>query len=82
MHAGKNFGRLSIVLPEQTLTFEVCATTDGAKAVSEEHLELQRGRMRLAQLYIDYRLKKDCDRRMGESVRGAPGSYDGNGTGV
>ena len=43
MHAGKNFGRLSIVLPEQTLTFEVCATTDGAKAVSEEHLELQRG---------------------------------------
>ncbi len=58
MHAGKNFGRLSIVLPEQTLTFEVCATTDGAKAVSEEHLELQRGRMRLAQLYIDYRLKK------------------------
>lgn len=41
MHAGKNFGRLSIVLPEQTLTFEVCATTDGAKAVSEEHLELQ-----------------------------------------
>lgn len=32
MHAGKNFGRLSIVLPEQTLTFEVCATTGRRKS--------------------------------------------------
>lgn len=58
MHGGKNFGRLSFVLPQETLVFEVCASGAGRAPDSSAHRQIQEGRVRLTQLYMDYRLKK------------------------
>lgn len=57
LHGGKNFGRLIFALPGETFVFSVCAS--GVKGTAfAAHREMQAGRMRLTQLYIDYRLKK------------------------
>lgn len=60
LHAGKNFGHISFEFPGQTLSAEICVTTDCGK---EGHIESGRhrnlrSRMELTQLYVAYRLKK------------------------
>lgn len=60
LHAGKNFGRLLFELAGSEFSFEVCASR--IKRLETPNLsgkkDLKQGRVRLTQLYIDYRLKK------------------------
>lgn len=58
MHGGNNFGRLLFELPDGTLTLSVCARNIRCAAEPTQRKEVQIGRVRLTQLYIDYRLKK------------------------
>ena len=60
MHSGKNFGKIYIQSPHCCLTFTVTATEKAKEegAVSSDRMELQAGRIKLTQLYMDYRLKK------------------------
>lgn len=58
MHGGRNFGCITFEVPGETFTFSVCARNITMVPASIQHREVQRGRIRLTQLYIDYRLKK------------------------
>ncbi|MBO5070123.1 MAG: hypothetical protein J6C37_07155, partial [Roseburia sp.] len=60
LHAGKNFGRICFEIPGKKLEFTVCASRSPEKkqpAVSI-HREEAECRVKLLQLYMDYRLKK------------------------
>lgn len=60
LHGGRNFGALYFELPGQTIRFEVTARRDAEpqKRQETERRQMQKGRVRLMQLYMDYRLKK------------------------
>lgn len=60
LHAGKNFGRLSFEIPGGTLICSLCVSRTEKKEtlVKSEHRKIKEGRVRLLQLYMDYRLKK------------------------
>lgn len=60
LHAGRNFGRLCFELPGRALEFTVCASRTEMKSVetAPDYLALKEGKVRLTQLYVDYRLKK------------------------
>lgn len=60
LHSGKNYGRLTFEYPGEVLQTMVMATMDRKSAREEVsvHYELQDGRRKLMQLYVDYRLKK------------------------
>ena len=60
LHAGRNYGRLFFEFPGHELCFEVCASRGdcGAQMKQSEHREIAEGRVRLMQLYMDYRLKR------------------------
>lgn len=60
LHAGKNYGRLIFGMPGKKLVFSVCATKNACLDRTEfsEHQQIREARIRLTQLYIDYRLKK------------------------
>lgn len=60
LHAGKNYGKLSFTYPGGILEFFVCATRDRKKNETEKsaHSQVRADRIRLLQIYMDYRLKK------------------------
>lgn len=60
LHAGKNFGRLTFAYPGGILETAFVVTADGKADKQKEsvHRELAEGRVKLMQLYMDYRLKK------------------------
>ena len=60
LHAGRNYGRLFFEFPGHELCFEVCASRGDCEValVQSEHREISEGRVRLMQLYMDYRLKR------------------------
>lgn len=60
LHAGKNFGRIYFTLPGAELAFSICASRGEKKElrILTEHREIKEARVRLLQLYMDYRLKK------------------------
>lgn len=60
LHAGKNFGCLTFCLPKKVVHFTVCASQRNKKEEGHttEHLEIKENKIRLMQLYLDYRLKK------------------------
>lgn len=60
LHAGKNYGVITFAIPGQILTFTVCASKSDESASQHllEHLEIKENKVRLLQLYMDYRLKK------------------------
>lgn len=60
LHAGRNYGRFIFEFPGHELCFEVCASRGDCEAafVPSEHREISEGRVRLMQLYMDYRLKR------------------------
>lgn len=60
LHAGKNFGRLRFETPTETLTFEICVSREGKREETglTEYRDIKECRVRLLQLYLDYRLKR------------------------
>lgn len=60
LHAGKNFGRITLESPGSELHFDVCASRNKkAERVSDPaHRQMNEGKIRLMKLYLDYRLKK------------------------
>lgn len=60
LHAGKNYGRLTFEYPGGVLETRVMATSDIKLAEQKVSVrrEIQEGRTKLMQLYMDYRLKK------------------------
>lgn len=60
LHAGRNYGRIRFSIPGSELCFEVCASKEEkeGKTAHFDHREVKEGRVRLLQLYLDYRLKK------------------------
>jgi hypothetical protein len=60
LHAGKNYGRLSIKLPGQTICFAVCASRGKKKdwPLRPAHRKTEEARVALLGLYVDYRLKR------------------------
>lgn len=59
LHAGNNYGALYFRMHGRTLRLAVTARRDGGpQEVQTERRQVQRGRIRLMQLYMDYRLKK------------------------
>ena len=60
LHAGWNFGRLCFSFPGGEIALTVRASRSQRKMTQErtERLEVKRGRIRLLQLYMDYRLRK------------------------
>lgn len=57
MHAGKNFGRITIKSVRQEITIPVCAICSG-KGVQKVAREIKEARIKLLQSYIAYRLKQ------------------------
>lgn len=60
LHAGKNYGRICFEIPGKKLEFTVCASKGPKKQqkMVSIHREEAACRVRLLQLYMDYRLKK------------------------
>ena len=59
MHAGRNYGRIYMDVPGRTLCFTVCASTRKAdKSRVSDHTDQNNCRIRLLELYLDYRLKR------------------------
>ncbi len=60
LHAGKNYGRILLKLPGQTLSFAVCASRAKKKdwPLRPAHRQMQEARVGLLGLYVDYRLKR------------------------
>lgn len=60
LHAGKNFGRLVFSYTGGECVLEVCVSErqPDEMCTNREQLDIQKCRMQLMQLYIDYRLKK------------------------
>ncbi len=60
LHAGRNYGRLFFHMPDGTFSLEVCAarTKKGESGRKMRGRKLQEGRIQLARLYIEYRLKR------------------------
>ena len=58
LHAGKNFGRLKFDYPGGHLFYEVMVSTKSDEKQVSEHIDVQKGKAQLMQLYMDYRLKK------------------------
>ena len=60
LHAGKNFGRIYFEIPGRKLEFTVCASKGSQKqhSVKSIHRDEAECKVRLVQLYMDYRLKK------------------------
>lgn len=60
LHAGKNYGRLIFWLFDQKVIFEVSVRGDREHDAKEApiHRQVQQAHISLAQLYVDYRLKK------------------------
>lgn len=60
LHEGKNFGCMTFEMPGETFLFHVCAVRgeEQENKGKSEHREVQEGKVRLMQLYMDYRLKK------------------------
>lgn len=62
LHAGRNFGRLIFEMSGLSYFFEVCASRrealSGEATIKPAHRDSKECRVRLLQLYIDYRLKR------------------------
>lgn len=60
LHGGKNFGRLYFEFPGGELRYSLCVSRTGKKEapVRSARREVKEARVRLLQLYMDYRLKK------------------------
>lgn len=60
LHAGRNFGRLRFETLTETLDFEICVSREPEKEPQglTEYRDSKECRVRLLQLYLDYRLKR------------------------
>lgn len=60
LHAGRNYGRLTFRMPGGEFRFEVCASrgSEEESGRGRTRREIGEGRVELAKLYMDYRLKK------------------------
>lgn len=59
MHAGNNYGRLSFEIPGRVIQFSVCASRkEKQEHLTSDHRQIKEAKIRLLQLYMDYRLKK------------------------
>ena len=60
LHEGRNYGRLTFRMPGREFRFEVCASRGSGKesGIGRAHREIGEGRVELAKLYMDYRLKQ------------------------
>lgn len=59
LHAGRNFARVTLKNTSQVQCVEFCVSSgEREKHISRERMELASSRVKLAELYIDYRLKR------------------------
>ncbi len=60
LHAGKNYGRLCLEIPGETLYFSVCVSGKARRGREEKarHREVREARAKLMELYLNYRLKR------------------------